>query len=305
MNLRNRNLGVVAGLVVILCIMTTAVSYSVTLYRLFCSATGFGGETRRVAADDATLGNRVITIRFNADVAPGMPWRVAPLQREVKVRLGEEKLVLFSAENLSDQPVVGHATYNVTPTKSGSYFNKIQCFCFNEERLGPHESVQMPVDFFVDPDLAKDPNATDIDTITLSYSFFPSVRPDDAKDLSRFDKPGAIAAEQDPTPERGQALFASRCAACHSLTVNKVGPKLDGVFGRRAGSVAGFAYSEAVRDADIVWTAANLDRWLANPDKFIPGALMPLVTPDRNDRASLIAYLKEQGSVAVAQSPPK
>jgi cytochrome c oxidase assembly protein subunit 11 len=205
--------------------------------------------------------------------------------------------------------MVDRPTEPLTPTKTGSYFNKIQCFCFNEERLGPHKSVQMPVDFFVDPDLAKDRDEMDIDTITLSYSFFPSVRPDDAKDLSRFDKPGTIAAEQDPTPEHGQALFASRCAACHSLTVNKVGPKLDRVFGRRAGSVPGFDYSAAVRDAGIVWTAANLDRWLANPHKFIPGTLMPLVTPDRNDRASLIAYLKEQAgagvgpTAAVVQSP--
>jgi hypothetical protein len=124
----------------------------------------------------------------------------------------------FSAENLTDRPIVGHATFNVTPAEAGLYFNKIQCFCFNEERLGAHQKVDMPVDFFVDPALAEDRNASDVDTITLSYTFFCSADPEGAKDLSRF------VASETPDPNRGQTLFAERCAACHSLETNKDGP---------------------------------------------------------------------------------
>src|SRR5579883_76370 len=171
---RVRNLGVLAGLLLVIGVMTGLVSYSVTLYRLFCQATGFGGTTQRVAADDARLSDRIVTVRFSTDVAPDLPWRFEPVRREVKVHLGEDTLVFFRAENLSDKPLVGHATYNVTPAKAGRYFDKIQCFCFDEEKLGAGEKVEMPVDFFVSPDLAKDDETGDVDTITLAYTFFPS-----------------------------------------------------------------------------------------------------------------------------------
>ena len=288
-----RNIAVVGALCVVLGIMTTAVSYSVTLYRLFCAATGFGGATQRVAADAATRSPRLVTVRFNADVAPDMPWRFFPIQPEVKVHLGEEKLVYFRAENLSDKAVVGHATYNVTPTKSGAYFDKIQCFCFTEERLEAHKSVDMPVDFFVDPDIAGNPDTAEVDTITLSYTFFPSVTPDKAQDLSRF-------AVGPADPALGESLFAERCAACHSLTENKIGPMLGGVFNRRAGTVSGYPYSAAVKDRDMLWTAQNLDAWLTNPRAFIPGTRMPLAIAERGERADIIAYLKQVGAAAAA-----
>src|SRR5207302_2599424 len=129
---------------------------------------------------------RTVTVRFDSNVAPDLPWRFEPAQREVSVHLGEQKLVFFTAENLSNKAIVGHATFNVTPETTGLYFNKIQCFCFNDERLEAHEKVEMPVVFFVDPALAGDSETADIHIITLSYTFFRSASSDKAKDLSRF-----------------------------------------------------------------------------------------------------------------------
>jgi cytochrome c oxidase assembly protein subunit 11 len=173
MNLnRRKNIRVAAALVVVIVFMASLVAYSPTLYRLFCAATGYAGTTQRVEGDDSAVSDRVITVRFDTSIAPDLPWRFEPVQREVKVHLGEEKLVFFSAENLTDQPLVGHATFNVTPEKTGLYFKKIQCFCFDDERLDAHQKVEMPVDFFVDPALAKDSNAQDVSAITLSYTFF-------------------------------------------------------------------------------------------------------------------------------------
>ena len=288
---RARNVGVAAALLLVIGVMVTLVSYSVTLYRLFCEATGFGGTTRRVASDDAALSDRVVTVRFSTDIAPDLPWRFEPVQREVKIHLGEDTLVFFTAENRSDKPLVGHATFNVTPAKAGPYFNKIQCFCFEEEKLGAGERVEMPVDFFVSPDLAKDPNAADIDTITLAYTFFASRAPEEAKALDRFAPPGAA---------RGRQLFAQSCAACHDPGRNKAGPMLGGVVGRRAGTVAGFSYSGALRDAGIAWSDDNLDRWLADPRAFLPGARMPIKVPDAAARRDLISYLKSLGPPSAA-----
>ena len=121
--------------------------------------------------------DQTVTVAFDSNVAPDLPWRFEPEQRSVTVHLGEQKLVFFSAENLSNQSIVAHATFNVTPETSGLYFNKIQCFCFNEERLDPHQKVDMPVVFYVDPAFAKDPDNLHVDTITLSYTFLRSVNP--------------------------------------------------------------------------------------------------------------------------------
>ena len=285
LNSKQGKLVTVAGLCLLLAGMFTAVSYSVTLYRLFCQVTGAGGYTARAAADNATQSDRVVTVAFDTDVAPGMPWRFEPVQSSVQVHLGQDTLVFFRAENLSDQPIVGHATFNVTPDRVGPYFKKIQCFCFTEERLGAHQSVEMPVDFFVDPRMAKDRAADDVDHIELSYTFFPSRDPQGASDLARFDdvKPSAAA---------GQKVFATVCSACHALDHNKVGPPLDGVVGREAGSVGGYPYSAALAHAHIVWSAATLDKWLANPRGFVPGALMPLSVPDEVRRRDIIAYLE-------------
>jgi cytochrome c oxidase assembly protein subunit 11 len=145
---------------------------AVPLYRLFCQATGYGGTTQRAeAAPDQGL-DRTITVRFNADVDPDLPWSFAPEQRQVEVRIGEQSLAFFRARNRSDHAIVGQATYNVTPFKAGPYFSKIACFCFEQQVLQPGQEVDMPVSFYVDPAILDDRNTQDVHTITLSYTFF-------------------------------------------------------------------------------------------------------------------------------------
>jgi cytochrome c oxidase assembly protein Cox11 len=274
----------VIGLVAILAVMTGLTSYSVTLYRLFCAATGSGGATQRVTQASKTQIARTVTVYFNTTVAPNMPWRFEPVQRSVKLHLGEESLAFFEAKNLSDHAIVGHATFNVTPDKVGIYFKKIQCFCFNEEKLAPGQDVQMPVTFFVDPRMASDPNTADVDQITLSYTFFQSKRPDDAINLARF-------AASAPAAQAGGQFFAAQCADCHNLDSNHVGPALRGVVGRESASVPGYPYSAALQAAKLVWTPDTLDHWLAGPQAYVPGAQMPMSVSDATERKDIIAYL--------------
>ncbi len=111
-------------------------------------------------------------MRFNADTAPDLPWDFQPEQRYVTVHPGEQKLIAYRATNRSAEPITGRATYNVTPNKAGLYFDKLQCFCFSEQHLAPGQSAELTVSFFVDPDIVKDPNTSDVDTITLSYTMF-------------------------------------------------------------------------------------------------------------------------------------
>lgn len=145
---------------------------SVPLYRVFCQVTGFGGTTRQFTSAPAAMGTHLLTVRFNADVAPDLPWAFAPVERSVNVKPGQNRLVAFRATNHSDQPITGYATYNVTPFAAGPYFNKIQCFCFERQTIQPHETVNMPVSFFVDPAMFSDREARGITNITLSYTFF-------------------------------------------------------------------------------------------------------------------------------------
>ena len=147
---------------------------AVPLYRVFCQVTGYGGTTQRAEAAPGTVGARVITVRFNADIAPNLPWAFQPVEREVRVRVGEEKLIFYAAKNRAAVPVTGTATFNVTPPKAGPYFDKVQCFCFTEQRLAAGQSVEMPVSFFIDPKIALDHDLDDVTTITLSYTFFPA-----------------------------------------------------------------------------------------------------------------------------------
>jgi cytochrome c oxidase assembly protein subunit 11 len=290
---QRRNLRVIAPCLAMIAVMLGLVAYSPTLYRLFCGATGLGGTTQRAYSDPDAISKRTVTVQFDSNVEPGLPWRFAPEQRAVTVHLGEQKLVYFTAENTSDQAIVGHATFNVTPLQSGIYFNKIQCFCFTEERLDPHQKVEMPVVFFVDPAFAKDPDLHSIDTITLAYTFFRSANPANARDLSRF-LPNAP-----PDAAHGQKLFSERCTACHALDANKFGPMLGGVVGRKAGAVAGYRYSPALKAASLVWSPANLDRWLADPQQLAPGAKMPVRVLEKTSRRDIIAYLqKESGDQA-------
>jgi cytochrome c oxidase assembly protein subunit 11 len=168
-----RNRRTVLALMVVLCAMGGLVVASVPLYRLFCAATGYEGTTQRASAAPAkaTQGH-LITVRFNASIAPDLPWEFRPEQREVTVHPGEEKVISYRAVNRSAEPIYGRATYNVTPNKAGLYFDKIQCFCFSNQFLAPGQSAELSVSFFVDPDLLKDPDTQDVDTITLSYTMF-------------------------------------------------------------------------------------------------------------------------------------
>lgn len=173
----NSNKNIRTGLV-LTCIVAGMIGLSfaaVPLYRIFCQVTGYGGTTQEAAAMPESMGERVVAVRFNADTSPQLPWTFQPVKREVVLRVGESGLAFYKARNLSDQAVTGTATFNVTPLKAGEYFNKVQCFCFTEQRLEPGEEVDMAVSFFVDPEIVNDRNLDDVKTITLSYTFFPSL----------------------------------------------------------------------------------------------------------------------------------
>jgi cytochrome c oxidase assembly protein subunit 11 len=154
---------------------------AVPMYRLFCQATGFAGTTQRATEAQAvdasqfakSAGGATISVRFDAEVERGMPWSFKPLQTTQTIAIGERSMALFTARNDSDQPVTGTATFNVVPEQTGSYFNKIQCFCFTQQTLQPHQAVRMPVIYFVDPKILNDPDTKDIQQITLSYTFHP------------------------------------------------------------------------------------------------------------------------------------
>jgi cytochrome c oxidase assembly protein subunit 11 len=145
---------------------------SVPLYNLFCKVTGYGGTVQTVSRGARYKSNREIIINFDANVMPGLKWKFIPKQTSTKVRLGENVIVFYYAENLSNEDIVGTAVYNVTPNKAAIYFNKIQCFCFEEQLLKAGEKALMPVSFYIDPEMEKDTNLDDVNSITLSYSFF-------------------------------------------------------------------------------------------------------------------------------------
>ena len=170
---------------------------AVPLYKLFCQVTGFGGTTQVAEEAPVTIGERVVTVRFNADIARDLPWYFKPEQREIKVRVGEMAMAVYTARNQSDRALVGTSTFNVTPVKAGAYFNKIECFCFEEQTLAPGERADFPVSFFVDPEIVEDRRLDDVTTITLSYTFFArgegmteAALADDAAEVSRPDAAG-------------------------------------------------------------------------------------------------------------------
>ena len=146
---------------------------SVPLYKLFCQVTGYGGTTQEASAIPSESYDRSITIRFHANISPSLPWIFQPLQREVSVKVGEKGLAFYKAANKSNQNYTGTAIFNVTPHKVGKYFNKVDCFCFEEQTMDSFEEVEMPVSFFIDPEIMTDPNLQDVKTITLSYTFLP------------------------------------------------------------------------------------------------------------------------------------
>ena len=148
---------------------------SVPLYRLFCQVTGFAGTTQRAEAADlpAHATGKIISVRFDANHNSALPWTFEPERHVDRVAVGARKMAFYRAKNLSDKPVTGTATFNVTPAQAGQYFTKIQCFCFTEQTLQPGEDVRMPVVYFVDPAILDDPDANTISEITLSYTFYP------------------------------------------------------------------------------------------------------------------------------------
>ena len=153
-------------------LMVGAAYASVPLYSWFCKTTGFGGTTQVAdRAPDHVLG-RELTIRFDSNVGPGLPWKFAPERNEIKVRIGEVATVHYKVVNEAAREILGVASYNVSPPQVGSYFAKINCFCFTEQRLKPGETREMAVVFYVDPEIAKDRDQDDLNTITLSYTFY-------------------------------------------------------------------------------------------------------------------------------------
>jgi cytochrome c oxidase assembly protein subunit 11 len=170
---RNRKVALIA---IVLAIAMLGLGYaSVPLYRLFCQVTGFGGTTMRSATGVAPgqVAGKLINVRFDANVSPHLPWRFGPEKTVERIAIGAREMAFFTATNLSDHPITGTASFNVTPLQAGQYFTKIQCFCFTSQTLKPGETIRMPVIYYVDPAILKDKDTRDLNEITLSYTFFP------------------------------------------------------------------------------------------------------------------------------------
>lgn len=167
-----KNKSIVFFLVSLVISMLCFAYASVPLYSIFCKATGYGGTTKKVVNATVNTTNQKLRVYFNADVIPGLPWEFSPEVNYIDTKIGEQSLAFYYAKNLSDQPLYGMAVYNVTPFKAGKYFNKVACFCFEEQMLLPGQKTAMPVSFFVDSEIMRDHNTKDLSEITLSYTFF-------------------------------------------------------------------------------------------------------------------------------------
>ena len=172
MNKSGRNLWMAASLVSVTLAMLGASFAAIPLYRVFCAVTGYGGTPQIGPEVPHGIAAGKITVRFNADVNPGLPWKFAPEQDKVTLKLGEQQVAFYTARNEAATPVTGIALYNVTPDKVGKYFHRTACFCFNQQTLPPGQQMEFPVRFWVDPAIATDPNTADVNVITLSYTFY-------------------------------------------------------------------------------------------------------------------------------------
>jgi len=172
-NPRRRDIILAAGCGVFVAAMVGLAYASVPFYDWFCRATGFGGRPQIATSAPQGTNARTVSVRFDGNVTGGLPWKFQPEQNSIEVKLGEVVTVNFVATNLAARETVGQAAYNVTPGTTGAYFTKINCFCFTEQTLGPGEKREMPVVFYVDASLAKESELDDLNTITLSYSFYP------------------------------------------------------------------------------------------------------------------------------------
>ena len=188
---RNRRVGLIAlGFAMAMLGLGYA---SVPLYRLFCQVTGFGGTTQRASAEQAAgvraVAGKTIVVRFDGNVASGLAWKFGPDEVTRTVTIGERSMTTFHARNASARSITGTATFNVTPEQAGKYFTKIECFCFTEQTLKAGEEVRMPVIFYVDPKILDDPAASDVEEITLSYTFnearYPAPKPLDPSGAAR------------------------------------------------------------------------------------------------------------------------
>lgn len=164
---------VVAGVCgVVVAVMVGAAYAAVPLYDWFCRSTGFGGTTQVAAQAPERILDRTIAVRFDSNVAPGLPWKFEPEQNEIRVRIGEVTTVHYKVTNLAARETHGQASYNVTPLTVGGYFNKINCFCFTEQTMKAGETREMAVVFYIDPSIAEDREQAGLNTITLSYTFY-------------------------------------------------------------------------------------------------------------------------------------
>lgn len=173
---KTRTLAFTVGLVLFMGAMAWA---AVPFYNWFCRVTGFGGTTAEAAQGSDVVLDDMITIRFDASVDRSMPWKFKPVQREMKLRIGETGLAFYEATNTTGRPIAGTASYNVAPYEAGGFFTKIDCFCFTQQILAPHQTVSMPVTFYVDPDIVTDRDAKYVHTITLGYTFYETDLPED------------------------------------------------------------------------------------------------------------------------------
>lgn len=176
--------------VVFVATMVGASFAAVPLYRIFCQVTGYNGTVRQASAAPAIIGDRTVTVLFDANIGNGLGWSFRPLQRSIEVKLGEVAHATFRAENRTPWTVTGTAAYNVAPDDVGAYFNKLDCFCFTDQTLKPYEAADLGVTFFVDPSFASNGELDTTSTITLSYTFFPAAQPA-AKPLAAAAAPAA------------------------------------------------------------------------------------------------------------------
>ena len=185
-NLKAQNKKVIFIITFVGMLMLSLSYAAVPLYDIFCRVTGFGGTTQIASSAPGSTGHPNINIRFESNITDSLNWDFYSKTKTVKIPMGEEKTIYYFAKNLSEEPIVGTATFNVTPAKAGQYFMKIDCFCFVEQLLNPGESMNMPVTFFIDPDLYKDENVQEVNEITLSYTFMKSM------DQSKVEEQGKL-----------------------------------------------------------------------------------------------------------------
>ena len=187
---RNRNTALVCSAVVA---GMVALSFAaVPLYQLFCQVTGFGGTTQRAEAVAGPVLDRTMKVRFDGNVGNGLAWEFKPVDHQIELKVGEQAIGTYRATNVSTRPTTGTATFNVSPPLAGAYFVKIECFCFTEQTLAPGESVDMPVMFYIDPEIVEDRDVANLGTVTLSYTFY------------QVEQPARVSEANAATPEPAQ-----------------------------------------------------------------------------------------------------